>query len=46
MRCNQNVIDCTCEDIEERLNELSKNPVLSLAIESNMCERKIIKHTQ
>jgi len=45
MRCNKNIINCTCPDIEERLNSLGTNPVLSIAIESNLIERKM-KATQ
>ena len=41
MKCNKNVIDCTCTDIDERLGKLRKNPVLSLAVESNLSERRI-----
>lgn len=41
MKCNKNIINCTCPDIEERLKSLQKNPVISIAIESNLIERKI-----
>jgi hypothetical protein len=35
-KCNKNVIDCVCDDIEERLRALQKNPVISLAATSNL----------
>jgi hypothetical protein len=41
MRCNKNIINCTCPDIEERLKSLGNNPILSIAIESNLIERKM-----
>ena len=41
MRCNRDIVNCSCTDIEERLKSLQKNSVLSIAAESNLIERKM-----
>ncbi len=43
MKCNKHIVDCSCSDIEERLKELQKNDVISIAATSNLLDR-IIKN--
>jgi len=38
-RCNNDIVNCTCPDIEDRLKGLMKNPVVSPAAEQNLRAR-------
>ncbi len=29
-QCKNDIVDCTCDDLEERLNSLSKSPYLAI----------------
>lgn len=39
MKCNNDIINCTCPDVEERLKSLMKNPIVSPAAEQNLRAR-------
>ncbi len=41
IKCNKHIVDCSCPDIEERLKELQKNDVMSIAATSNLIDRKM-----
>lgn len=41
--CNKHIAHCTCPDIDERLAELAKNPLVSIAIKQNQLEREAVK---
>jgi len=39
LRCDKDVVDCTCPDIEERLRAISHGPALKLAAAQNKLAR-------
>jgi hypothetical protein len=40
-KCNKDIVDCVCPDIEERLRNLAENPVVAPAAIQNLEARKI-----
>jgi hypothetical protein len=43
VKCNKDIVECTCPDIEERLKSLMKNSAVAPAAESNLRAR--IEHS-
>jgi len=39
MICGKTVSNCTCKDIDERLNKLKENEVISISVMSNISDR-------
>ena len=39
-KCQNDIVDCTCPDINERLESLRENSVVSIAVEQNIKARE------
>jgi hypothetical protein len=42
-KCNKDLVDCSCPDIDERLANLRSSPYCGIAIQQNIERRKEVK---
>lgn len=43
VKCDKHLKECNCPDIEQRLAELAKNPIVAIAVAQNVAEREAHK---